>query len=79
MEKKDKTTYEVKNIPPGKSGLLELVYFATSDGISTDILTLTTNDKANPRTAITVSAEVVATLQEKSPIMEEKSVAPFGN
>lgn len=78
MEKKDKTTIEVKNIPPGKSGFIELVYFASADGLNTDIVTLYTSDLASPRTAITLTAEVVNSLQEKSPIMEEKTIAPFG-
>ncbi len=78
MEKKDKTTIEVKNVPPGKTYFLELVYFASGDGLNTDILTLTTNDKANPRTEIKLSAEVVASLQEKSPLMEDKTNVPFG-
>jgi len=78
MEKKDKTSIEVKNIPPGKSGYLELVYFASADGNNADILTLTTNDKSSPKTAITLSAEVVSSLQEKSPLMEDKTTAPFG-
>ncbi len=78
MEKKDKTTIEVKNIPPGKTYFLELVYFASGDGMNTDILTLTTNDKSSPRTEIKLSAEVVASLQEKSPLMEDKSNVPFG-
>jgi archaellum component FlaG (FlaF/FlaG flagellin family) len=78
MDKKDKTSIEVKNIPPGKSAYLELVYFASADGLNTDIITFTTNDKSNPRVAITLSAEVVNSLQEKSPLMEEKTNAPFG-
>ncbi|HVD99581.1 MAG TPA: DUF1573 domain-containing protein [Cytophagaceae bacterium] len=78
MEKKDKTTMEVKNVPPGKTYFLELVYFASSDGPNTDIITFTTNDKATPRTEVKLSAEVVASLQEKSPLMEDKTVAPFG-
>ncbi len=78
MEKKDKTTIEVKNVPPGKTYFIELVYFASGDGKNTDIVTLTTNDKANPRTEIKLSAEVVASLQEKSPLMEDKTNVPFG-
>ncbi len=78
MEKKDKTTIEVKNVPPGKSYFIEFVYFAAGDGLNSDIVTLTTNDKSNPRITVTLSAEVVNSLQEKSPLMEEKTNAPFG-
>jgi archaellum component FlaG (FlaF/FlaG flagellin family) len=78
MDKKDKTSIEVKNIPPGKTAYLELVYFASADGLNSDILTLTTNDKANPRTAITLSAEVVTSLQETTPLKEDKTNVPFG-
>jgi len=78
MEKKDKTTIEVKNIPPGKSGFIEFVYFATADGLNTDIVTLTTNDLSNVRVSVALSAEVVNSLQEKSPLMEDKSPTPFG-
>jgi hypothetical protein len=77
--KKDKTSIEVKNIPPGKTYYVELVYIASGDGLNTDILTLTTNDKTNPRTAITLSADVVASLQEKSPVENpDKKTDPFG-
>lgn len=78
MEKKDKTTIEVKNVPPGKTYFLEIVYFASGDGMNTDIVTLTTNDKATPRTEIKLSAEVVASLQEKSPLQEGDKNIPFG-
>ncbi len=77
--KKEKTSIEVKNIPPGKSGYIELIYFASGDGLNTDITTITTNDKATPRTPITLSADVVVSLQEKSPVENaDKKSDPFG-
>jgi hypothetical protein len=78
MERKDKTTFEVKDVPPGKSAFLEIVYFASADGKNNDIVTLTTNDLSKPRTALSMSAEIVTSLQEKSPLMEEKNNVPFG-
>ncbi|MCU0429733.1 MAG: DUF1573 domain-containing protein [Cytophagaceae bacterium] len=78
MEKKDKTTYEVKNVPPGKTAFLEFVYYPTGDGLNTDVITFQTNDKTQRRKALSMTAEVVNSLQEKSPVMEDKSNVPFG-
>jgi hypothetical protein len=76
--KKTKMASEVKSLPAGKSGYLELIYNPSAEGVNTNIITLVTNDKANPRTAITLSAEVVASLQPNSPIKNEGNINPFG-
>lgn len=78
MEKKDKTTLEVKNVPPGKTAFLEFVYYPTGDGKNADVITFQTNDVTQPRKAFVMSAEVVNSLQEKSPVKEDNSSVPFG-
>ncbi|MCS6824599.1 MAG: DUF1573 domain-containing protein [Cytophagaceae bacterium] len=79
MNKKDNTSYEVKDVPPGKTAFLELVYSAQGDGKNSDVITFTTNDLSTRRVAVTLSAEVVASLQDSSILMENKSNAPFGS
>lgn len=78
MDKKDKTSIEVKNVPPGKTAYLEIVYYPTGDGKNTDVLTLQSTDKNEKRKALVFSADVVNSLQEKSPVKEDNSNVPFG-
>ncbi len=75
--KKTKTAAEVKSIPAGKSGFIELVFTPNAEGLNTNIITLSTNDKTKPSTPITLTALVVTSLKEESPVKKDK-VDPFG-
>lgn len=74
---KDKSTEEVNYVLPGKAATLKVVYSPAADGYNRDILTVYTNDFTAPRTAITLEAEVVESLQQKSIIQEGSGAAPF--
>ncbi len=68
----------ITTLAPGKSGVLEVVYGPFNDGDNSDILILITNDLSNPFTTISVTGTVVETLQQKSPLIEDKTNVPFG-
>lgn len=68
----------IEKLEPGKSAVLEVTYGPFNDGDNTDKLILVTNDAANPYTTLTLSANVVESLQQKSPLIEDKSNVPFG-
>jgi hypothetical protein len=73
-------TYKLdkENILPGKTGVLEVTYAPTMDGKNTDVLTLITNDLVNPKTQITLQAEIVESLTNQTPLKEDKTNIPFG-
>lgn len=68
----------ITTLDHGKSGVLEVTYGPFNDGDNSDNLILITNDVANPYTVINVSGNVVETLQQKSPLIEDKTNVPFG-
>ncbi|HSZ72208.1 MAG TPA: DUF1573 domain-containing protein [Cytophagaceae bacterium] len=68
----------IEKLEPGKTAVLEVTYGPFNDGENVDKLIISTNDDSNPRTVITLSANVVESLQQKSPLIEEKSNVPFG-
>jgi hypothetical protein len=68
----------IEKLEPGKSAVLEVTYGPFNDGDNTDKLILVTNDNTSPYTVVTVSANVVESLQQKSPLIEDKSNVPFG-
>lgn len=78
IEKKDKTLSPVTGIAPGKSGILEVTYMPSGDATNQDVLTLFTNDYNAPKTVLRMTALVVESLIDKSPMIEDKSGAPFG-
>jgi hypothetical protein len=65
-----------ETIEPGKHGKLELIYSPYQDGFNKDIVTIFTNDLNNPKTKIVLSAEVVQSLSNQSPVKEE-TPSPF--
>lgn len=71
-----KYTLEPETVEHGKNAKLEIVYGPYKDGFNQDILILTTNDLNNPTIQIKVSAEVVESLSEESPI-KDSAPAPF--
>lgn len=75
--KKEKSTEVVNYVLAGKSAVLEVTYFPAADGYNRDIMTLFTNDPANPRIAIILESEVVESLQEKNMLQEGGGNAPF--
>ncbi len=77
---KEKSTETVEYILPGKSASLEITYYPSGTGKSRDIFTIFTNSKATPRVSVTLEAEVVESLQQKSIIMDGggDQQAPFG-
>jgi len=76
---KEKSTEATEYILPGKSASMELTYFPSGVGKARDIYILTTNSKATPYVSITLEADVVESLQQKSVIMDGSGdQAPFG-
>jgi hypothetical protein len=75
--KKEKAVDEVSYILGGKSARLEVTYSPAADGYNRDIITLYTNDAANPRVAIALESEVVESLQQKNMMQEGSGNAPF--
>jgi hypothetical protein len=73
-------TYKLdkESVLPGKTGVLEVTYSPSMDGKNADVLTLMTNDLNNPKTQITLQAEVVESLTNQTPIKEDKNTVPFG-
>ncbi|HXA01805.1 MAG TPA: DUF1573 domain-containing protein, partial [Cytophagaceae bacterium] len=67
-----------ENILPGKTGVLEVTYAPVMDGKNSDVLTLITNDLNNPKTQLTLQAEVVESLTNQTPLKEDKTNIPFG-
>jgi hypothetical protein len=67
-----------ENILPGKTGVLEVTYAPVMDGKNSDVLTLITNDLNNPKTQLTMQAEVVESLTNQTPRKEDKTNIPFG-
>lgn len=68
----------IDKLEPGKSAVLEITYGPFNDGENTDKLIIVTNDTTNPYSTVTLSANVVESLQQKSPLLEDKSNVPFG-
>ncbi|MDB5274826.1 MAG: hypothetical protein JWO58_3193 [Chitinophagaceae bacterium] len=68
----------IEKLEPGKTGVLEVTYGPFNDGDNTDKLILITNDDTNPYTTVTLIANVVESLQQKSPLIEDKTNVPFG-
>lgn len=68
--KGEKSGTEVKYVLPGKSAKFEITYTPSSDGLNKDKLIVTTSDLVNNKVVITLDAEVVESLQQKS-IMQE--------
>jgi hypothetical protein len=73
-------TYKLdkESVLPGKTGVLEVTYAPVMDGKNSDVLTLITNDLANPKTQIILQAEVVESLSNQTPIKEDRTNVPFG-
>jgi hypothetical protein len=67
-----------ETIAPGKSAALEITYSPSYDGSNTDIATFMTNDLTNPTVTFTINSNVVESLTQKSPVMQEKTTVPFG-
>ena len=65
-------------VAAGKSAVLEITYGPMYDGKNSDIVTIITNDLNKTRQSLTLNADVVETLSNKSPIAEDKSAVPFG-
>jgi hypothetical protein len=63
-------------ILPGKAAVLELSYNPQATGKNRDIVTLFTNDVSKPRLAFVLSADVVESLIEKSPVKSDGG-SPF--
>jgi hypothetical protein len=68
--KAEKSGTEVKYILPGKTAKFEITYTPASDGLNKDKLIVTTSDLVNNKVIISLDAEVVESLQQKS-IMQE--------
>ena len=62
---------------PGKTGVLELTYNPQAKGKNRDVVTLFTNDLSKPRIAFVLSADVVESLIEKSPVKSDGQGSPF--
>jgi len=62
---------------PGKSATLELTYNPQSKGKARDVVTLFTNDPSNKRVPIALTADVVESLIEKSPVKQDDQGSPF--
>ena len=62
---------------PGKSATLEISYSPLATGKNRDIITFFTNDPANPRIPVVLTAEVVDSLIEKSPVKQGDQGSPF--
>lgn len=77
LSNKDKNNTPTTFVLPGKTAVLELTYNPQGTGKNRDIITLYTNDPANPRVAYVLSADVVESLIEKSPVKQEGSGSPF--
>jgi len=78
--KKEKAVDEITYVLPGKTARLEVTYTPAADGYNRDIITLYTNDAANPRVAIALESEVVESLQQKNMLQEGGTgAAPFSN
>lgn len=75
MYLKDNTA--VTYLLPGKSATLELTYNPPATGKNRDIVTLFTNDPQTPRLAFILTADVVESLIEKSPVKQDEGVSPF--
>ncbi len=59
-QKRDKTITEINSVPPGKKAVLKIRYTVSNDlGLNTNIVTLFLNDKKNPRTVISLTAEII--------------------
>jgi hypothetical protein len=64
-------------VMPGKSAVLEITYNPQGTGKNRDVVTLFTNDLSNPRVALVLTADVVESLIEKSPVKQDGSGSPF--
>lgn len=64
-------------ILPGKSAVLEVVYSPLATGKNRDIITFFTTDPSNPRLPITLIADVVESIMEKSPVKQNDQGSPF--
>ncbi|MBX9851719.1 MAG: DUF1573 domain-containing protein [Cytophagaceae bacterium] len=67
----------INYVLPGKSAIVEVTYNPQGTGINRDIVTLFTNDLATPRIALTLKADVVESLIEKSPVKSDEIGSPF--
>jgi archaellum component FlaG (FlaF/FlaG flagellin family) len=72
---KDMST--IQYVLPGKSAVLEINYNPSATGKNRDIVTLFTNDPSKKRIPIILTADVVETLIEKSPVKQEDFGSPF--
>jgi hypothetical protein len=61
----------------GETGTVTITYTPRTTGNITDVVTLNTNDLANPKTNITFKANVVESLNNQSIMKEEKGAVPF--
>lgn len=76
---KEKSTETVEYILPGKSATMEITYYPSGVGKARDIFTIFSNSKVTPRLSVTLEADVVESLQQKSIIMDGGGdQAPFG-
>ncbi|WMJ73581.1 DUF1573 domain-containing protein [Cytophagaceae bacterium ABcell3] len=64
-------------IPAGETGELEIIYSPYYDGPNTDKIIISSNDINNPKSTVTLSADVVESLSSDSPVKEEGSAVPF--
>lgn len=71
-------TLDKEAIATGKSAVLEITYSPTYDGINSDIVTIITNDLNKSKHSITISGDVVESLNSKSPISQDGVNVPFG-
>lgn len=69
-------TLEGDAVQPGKSAKLTLTYNPFNEGINKDIVNIFTNDLNKEYFTITLSAEVVSSLNTQSPVKQENAV-PF--
>lgn len=67
----------ISYILPGKSAVLELTYNPPATGKNRDIITLFTNDPQHPRIPYVLTADVVESLIEKSPVKQDNGGSPF--
>jgi hypothetical protein len=73
VKENSSTTY----VLPGKTATLEITYTPQGTGKNRDLVTLFTNDPQNPRIALVLTADVVESLIEKSPVKQDNSGSPF--
>lgn len=71
-------TLSAESIPSGKTATMEITYSPFYIGSNTDVLTIVTNDLNKNRHVISLTGDVVESLNSKSPISQDGTAVPFG-